>query len=272
MLIFPKLIGLVRMKFRILTLFLLFSIFGISQEIPTSSPAVRIDSLVYSSGKYSADSLLKRNPSTDNIIFPKNFDPQFQSKYKGPEFDYTTVKPRESLWQKIAKKIKKILESVFGEVDPNKASSYTEIIMRLFAIVIIGLVLYFFIQFLLNKDGNFFFAKKNKKFNITNHDLQENIHEIDFKESIEKLEINRDYRSAIRYHFLFVLKRLTDHALISWNPEKTNKDYLRELKTTDLKHSFSELSYIFDFVWYGEFEVSEERYKSLKEKFTQFKL
>lgn len=271
-LIFPKSIRLVRMKFRIFIILLHFSLFGISQKIPDAPFAIKVDSLISSSPKYRTDSLLKRNPTTSNVVFPKSFDDKFQSKYRGSDFDYTTVKPRESLWQKLTKRIRKFLESIFGEVDPNKASSYTEIILRLSAIIIIGFVLYFLIQFLLNKDGNFFFGKKNKKFVIIDQDLQENIHEINFKESVEILEQQKDYRSAIRYHFLFVLKKLTDQKLINWNPEKTNKDYLRELKTTDLKASFQELSHIFDYVWYGEFEVNEERYNHFKKKFSQFKL
>lgn len=260
------------MKFRIFLLFLHFSLLGISQKIPDAPFAVKVNSLVSSSPKYRADSLLKKNPTTNNVVFPKSFEEKFQSKYKGSDFDYTTIKPRESFWQKLTKRIRKFLESIFGEVDPNKASSYTEIILRLSAIVIIGFVLYFLLKFLLNKDGNFFFGKKNKKFNIANQDLQENIHEINFKESIEKFEQEKEYRSAIRYHFLFALKKLADKKLINWNPEKTNRDYFAELKTADLKTSFQELSYIFDYVWYGEFEVKEERYNHFKQKFLQFKI
>ena len=223
-------------------------------------------------GQYYTDSLLLEKPTTDNIIFPKSFEDKFQSKYKGGEYDYTTVKPRESLWQKIQKRIKKILESIFGKVDPNKTASYAENIMRIFAVIIIGFVLYFLIKFLLGKDGNFFFSKKNKKLNIANQDLQENIHEINFSDSIEKFERQEDYRSAVRYQFLLVLKKLADKKLISWNPEKTNKDYLSELKNKELKSNFKDLAYIFDYVWYGEFEVNQENYIQFKQKFLNFKI
>lgn len=227
---------------------------------------------VSNNGQYYTDSLLLENPTTDNIVFPKSFEDKFQSKYKGSDYDYTTIKPRESLWQKIQKRIRKILESIFGKVDPNKTEKYAENIMRIFAVIVIGFVLYFLIKFLLGKDGNFFFSKKNKKLNIANQDLQENIHEINFSESIEKFERQKDYRSAVRYQFLLVLKKLADKKLITWNPEKTNKDYLSELKTKELKMGFKELAYIFDYVWYGEFEVNEENYNTFKQKFLNFKI
>ena len=248
------------MKFRIFIFFLLHFVGGNSQELPPPPISGITDVHVSGSGQYNTDSLLLQKPTTNNIVFPKSFDPKFRSKYKGADYDYTTVKPRESLWQKIKKRIMKILESIFGKVDPTKSGKYAENIMRIFAVIIIGFVIYFLIKFLLGKDGNFLFSKKNKKINITNQDLQENIHEINFSQSIEKFEKRKDYRSAVRYQFLLVLKKLAD------------KDYLFELKTDDLKTDFKELTYIFDYVWYGEFDVTEENYSNFKQKFLNFKI
>ena len=101
--------------------------------------------------------------------------------------------------------------------------------------------------------------------------MYENIHEINFPESILGFERSGDYRSAIRYHFLFVLKKLSDKKRINWNPEKTNKDYVRELKADHLQEEFSKLSYIFDYVWYGEFSIDEESYEKFKEQYQSFK-
>ena len=67
--------------------------------------------------------------------------------------------------------------------------------------------------------------------------------------------------------FLNVLKNLSDKKLIDWNVEKTNHDYLKALKTEQSKTVFAELLYIFEYVWYGEFEVNEETYHQLKKKF-----
>ena len=261
------------MKIRLFVfIFLVQFIGGNSQELPPPPISGITDVQVSDSGQYNTDSLLLQKPTTNNIVFPKSFDPKFRSKYKGADYDYTTVKPRESLWQKIQKRIMKILESIFGKVDPTKTGKYAENIMRVFAVIIIGIVIYFLIKFLLGKYGNFLFSKKNKKINIKNQDLQENIHEINFNQSIEKFENQKDYRSAVRYQFLLVLKKLADKKLITWNPEKTNKDYLSELKNNDLKTDFKELAYIFDYVWYGEFDVTEENYSNFKQKFLNFKI
>lgn len=261
-------------KFFILFFLITFNV-GFSQEgkISTSPAAELADSVAVSfdAEMISTDSVLNLRQPTDNVIFPKKFESKFQSTYQGEEYDYTTVKPRESLWQKMEKLIKRIVEAVFGDIDPNKTSDYAGNIMRFFAIVIIGFVLYFLIRFLLNKDGNFFFSKKNIKVNVASQDLHENIHEINFTETIDAFERQKDYRSAVRYRFLLVLKKLADKKLIGWNPEKTNRDYFAELKNAGLKDSFRELVYIFDYVWYGEFEINEDNYNHFKEKFLKFK-
>lgn len=258
------------MKFKFYFLFLLLIFTFGAAQIVTPEPSVIDSSFIYEDEYKAPDSGLLKMPVTNEIVFPKKFEEKFQSKYKGEDFDYTTINPRESLWEKMKKRIAEIMRSIFGEVDPLKTGNYAEIILRFFAIIIIGLVIYFLLKFLLNKDGNFFFGKKNKKLNITDQDLKENIHEINFPTSINDFERKNDYRSAIRYQFLFVLKKLSDKKLLEWNPEKTNKDYLAELKDKNQKSNFKELVYIFNNVWYGEFEVEEKSYNRFKEKFNRF--
>ena len=154
------------------------------------------------------DSVLKYSPETSSQTYPKKFDPNFRNRYKGEDFDYTTVKPKEALSEKIIRWVKKILESVFGEMDPLKANRIASTIVRILAIVIGAVLLYFLIRFIASKEGNFFFGKKNRKLDIKSGDLHENIHEINFPESILQFEKQKDYRSAIRYHFLYLLKKL----------------------------------------------------------------
>jgi len=226
----------------------------------------------FNDNKIDADSLLTISPETSNTIYPKTIDPDFRKKYKDEDFNYTTIKPKESLWDRMMRKLRKTLESIFGEMDPLKATSITETIVRLLAILVIGFILYFLIRYIVGKDGSWIFGKKNKKLNIQTGDLHENIHEINFPESILQFEKQKDFRSAIRYHFLFVLKKLSDKKLIDWNPEKTNRDYFYELKNENSKENYRKLAHIFDHVWYGEFKINESDYQYFKNQFLNSEL
>lgn len=262
---------------KLLLVFLLF-FFSFGSVKAQNDPAPEVEEYImdsldegYYKNMYPADSILKQKPISENTVYPKNFKENLPARYKGKEFDYSTSKPRESFLQKLKRKIAKILQSIFGDTIFTKSEKTTGILIRLFAIVLVGFLLYFIVKYLLGKDGNFIFGKKNKKITINEEELHENIHEINFPESIAQFERSGDYRSAIRYQFLFILKKLSDKKRINWNPEKTNKDYIAELKQTPLKDDFFNLSYIFDYVWYGEFNIDEQAYLKFKNQYQSFK-
>ena len=263
---------------KILFFLLIFFSVGLTKaqtekDSPPPVEEVYLDSLNTGHYKnmYRADSVLSENPVTENAVYPKQFKENLPSRYKGKEFDYTTVKPRMSFWEKLMKKVFEIIESIFGETALTKSGNFVGVLIRLFAIVIVGFLLYFIIKYVMNKNGISLFGKKNRKVDIRDEELHENIHEINFSESILKFEKSGDFRSAIRYQFLFILKKLSDKKLITWNLEKTNKDYVAELKALHLKNSFYDLSYIFEYVWYGESSIDEESYMKFKSQYQSFK-
>lgn len=217
-----------------------------------------------------SDSLVRSNYSTDHALYTKSFAPNYKNKYKGNDFDYEVLKPKPSIWDRIKLKIAELLSKIFKDLDPNKANLYTVNILRIIGIVVLAFLIFILVRYLLSKEGNFLFGKKNRKINIRTQDLEENIHEINFLQTISQLEQQQDYRSAIRYQFLFALKKLTDKNLISWNPEKTNRDYLRELKNENQREDFRRIVYVYDYIWYGEFDTQEKEYQYYKTYFNKF--
>lgn len=217
-----------------------------------------------------SDSLVRTNYFTDNILYPKNFVPQFLNKYKGNDFDYQTAKPEESTWEKIKKKLAELLSKIFSDLDPKKTANYATYILRFIGILAACGLLYFLIRYLMSKDGNLFFGKKNKKISSSILGETENIHEINFPKTIQKLENEKDYRSAIRYQFLYALKKMADKNIIHYHPEKTNRDYLQELQNSKLRNEFGRIIYIYDYIWYGEFQAEEADYINYKAHFNNF--
>jgi hypothetical protein len=67
------------------------------------------------------------------------------------------------------------------------------------------------------------------------------------------------------------LKMLTDANHVRWEPGKTNHDYLYELKRSDLKSGFRQLSYYFEYAWYGNFSITPELYKKVSGLFNDWK-
>lgn len=78
-----------------------------------------------------------------------------------------------------------------------------------------------------------------------------------------------DYRLALRYRYLIVLQHLIQKKLIVWKSSKTNYEYQRELQGTGFQVPFSEVTRIYNFVWYGHFDLDAETFGELEKAFTQ---
>jgi hypothetical protein len=98
---------------------------------------------------------------------------------------------------------------------------------------------------------------------------QENIHEIDFPSEIERALAGEDYKKAIRLLYLFTLKLCTDNKLIEWKPSKTNHDYMYEIRDEKFQTGFSAISFIFDYVWYGDFAAKASHFADMQHAFAE---
>ncbi len=78
---------------------------------------------------------------------------------------------------------------------------------------------------------------------------------------------NQDFRLALRYRYLLVLQQLIQRKLIVWKSSKTNFDYQKELRETQFLTPFTEVTRIYNFVWYGHFDLDEKAYSELEVTF-----
>ncbi len=254
-------------------LLILFGFWATAQNDPwISDDQIAADSvLMQMNDMVRSDTVPVDDQITDNSLTERNIGTDFRNRYKSGDFDYEQKQPRKSIWQRIKERLQEILKSIFGDVDFSSADNITKTALRIFAVLLLAFLLYFLIRYVLGKEGRLFFARKNSQNNLNSGDLHEDIHEINFQQVIAKAESDGDYRSAVRYRFLWVLKLLADKKLIMWNREKTNRDYVREIAHLNIHSGFKEVAHIFDHVWYGEFKLTKEHYEQVRKKFDQLK-
>lgn len=85
--------------------------------------------------------------------------------------------------------------------------------------------------------------------------------------ALEKALGSNNFREAIRIQFIFILRDLSQKGWIAWEKEKTNLHYLREMIGRQEHRPFSDVVTIFEIVWYGNRELSEQDYKSVAPRF-----
>ena len=116
--------------------------------------------------------------------------------------------------------------------------------------------------------GSFF--KSPTKTTLNYEALSENIHELNFAELIQQALEARNYRLAVRLYYLKTLKQLTDKNHIQWQPTKTNRSYVFELINSPLQADFEDITQQFEYVWYGDFSVSEQNFEEIQTQFQTF--
>lgn len=115
------------------------------------------------------------------------------------------------------------------------------------------------------------FSNKTKKSDVLLDGDIENIQTNKIETDIELEIANKNFRKAIRLMFILILKLLNDNKIIKWQREKTNYHYQNEIAPQDYKLQFKQLSYIFEYVWYGHFEPNEQHFSQYQNIYQQLK-
>jgi hypothetical protein len=92
----------------------------------------------------------------------------------------------------------------------------------------------------------------------------------DFSNLISQAIQLKNYRLAVRYYYLQTLQKLSAKGHIEFAPDKTNHEYVLELAGKKFKNEFAALTLHYEYAWYGEFEITEQAFSAVQQKFKQF--
>ena len=104
---------------------------------------------------------------------------------------------------------------------------------------------------------------------ITLDNLDAYIHETDLDRFLREALEQKNYPLAIRLYFLQIIKDLSQNGSIHWSKEKTNRDYLREMKPHPLSSAFQYTTTAFERVWYGNAPLTQPDFERLEPEFKE---
>lgn len=193
-----------------------------------------------------------------------------KDKYVGEEFIYERSVETSGWWTKFKKWLSDFFRDLFDLNSDVQASKIADTALTIFYVAVFLLVIFFIVKAIINKEGNWVFGKSSDKNIIPIKDIENNIHAADFKTLISDAENSRNFRLAIRFYYLWLLKSLSAAEIIVYDVEKTNSDYYYEIANEDLKKQYSYTSYLYNYIWYGEFEIDQNQFDKAKSAFAQF--
>lgn len=207
-------------------------------------------------------------------IEQKSFDKEALDDYKNSDdFNYNVVKKERNIlqrfWDWLGRMVKKVLSWMFDDITP--AVGIIKDFLSILPYILLGILLYFIIKFFLKVNTNNLIKGNTKIPGITLTDEEDLIKNQNLQELVNQAIQAKNYRLAVRYYYLLILQKLTEKELIVWQQEKTNEDYIKEIQATKLHKDFADSTYLYDFVWYGNFDINEVEFAKAETLFSQLK-
>ncbi|WP_297332372.1 DUF4129 domain-containing protein [Flavobacterium sp.] len=227
------------------------------------SPQLQVADSVATYTAVAADSAAVASPPA---FTPRSFNDDFKDTYSDGEFRYETKTRAKSAWDRFWEAVGKFLRDLFGAGEEGANSGIMSYLGYLLAGGIVLFAVYMIVKAVLNKESGWIFGRSAK--NIATHDLtEEDIRQMDFPSLIEETRQSANYRLAIRYYYLWLLKKMSVKEIINWHWDKTNSEYAYEIKDSSLRKEFEYLSYLYDYSWYGEFPIDETAFIKAEKAF-----
>ncbi len=157
-------------------------------------------------------------------------------------------------------------DEVFKEEQSGNEWYYQRWFINTIWVIIISVFIGAIVYFLLSNKINLF-SKKAAKTNPNEASLSEDVLNLNHEPLLQMYIAQKNYRFAVRVLYLQALKLLSERGLIAYQPQLTNAQYLQQLQASSLYQNFAIVTSHYEYIWYGEFTVSENAFRTVQNDF-----
>lgn len=149
----------------------------------------------------------------------------------------------------------------------NSLSGVKKMVIAVLVLVLILAIFFMLREAKLNNVGG---KKVVQNLDIEIEEVEEHLLELDLSGLILNAEQNENWKRVLRLRYLQCIQLLDEHSLVVWKKDKTNFDYLNELKNRDYKRPFSFLTKEMDVIIYSEMETTKGTYQNVNPQLINF--
>lgn len=187
---------------------------------------------------------------------------------KDKDFDYKEELPEDNWWTRFKQKVSDFFYRIFNWLfEGTQAEGAWLFIIEVLPYLLIAGFIALIIWIFLKIDSGKLLMEKIKAPETLLSDDEALIKRPDLQNLIDQALASNNYRLAIRFYYLLVLQQMSGKDLIDWQVQKTNHDYIYEIKDTLLRKQFMKVTDIYDYIWYGNFEVNETAFAKAQSSF-----
>ena len=225
---------------------------------------------------YSQDSLVDTSEQVVQYDSQENLAPvpfseeKIEEFNKEDDFNYDETIQEEGWWAKFKSWLSKIWRSFWNWLlGDYEASGFWSFIIGLLPYILIATVVGFIIWLFYKLNPGARLLKSQEKPGIFFTEEEEIVKTKDIRKLITKALEKQNYRLAVRYYYLLILKKLSDADVIEYMFDKTNNDYISEITAEQMNLQFQKATSLYDYIWYGNFDVTATDYEVAQETFLQ---
>lgn len=203
------------------------------------------------------------NKKKTNFNNERKFTENLSKKYNDKDFTYTEEEYKSS------KKQTTPPSPIWFFV----AQVFANFMQYIFPFLLVGFIIFLVLKIVLGSEFNWFlFNKKVKKHEEKLvYEKETDIENENLEKMLQNAIYSENFRLAIRFYFLIILQELSEQQLIEYHKDKTNTEYLFELKDKNQKEKFSYLLYLYNYIWYGEFTINKTEFQLAEKEYQSFK-
>lgn len=198
--------------------------------------------------------------TTDVVVLaiPKS---KLDSLKESGDYLYLTDEVRENmgLWDWLKMKFWQWFYELYSKMGEY---GLVELVGFILAAIIIGFVIYK----LAKRELSFGFVGSGEE--KSDGDLVVSIKKDEFDHLIHNARNDGNRKEVIRLSFLKIISELNNQDIIRYSEDKTNRDYYYEIGDESIKSQFKKVSNIFDYTFYGEFEITDSHLQQFEPLFS----
>ena len=207
------------------------------------------------------DSLIVKY-DTERLEVQKISEEDLNEFRNDPKFDYEVIESNPTWWDDfktwVGNLFLRFFEWIFGV---EEAAGALAVFLRILPYILLALLLYLLIRFFINVNSSAPANSNSKSPYVALSEEEHIIKNEDIQVLIQEALNDKNYRLAVRYYYLYILQLMSEQELIDWQLQKTNHDYENEIDKPDLKKAFTKITHLYDYVWYGDFDIDELQYQ-----------
>jgi hypothetical protein len=206
---------------------------------------------------------------TQSEVSPVVFSEESLDEFKNDDaFDYTEKINQDGLWASFKRWVSRIWFSfwdwLLGDYEGSGFwTGFIQILPYLIIATAIAFIIWLFYK--LNPGARLLKGKEAPSIFFTEE--EEIVKTKDIRKLIAQALERQDYRLAVRYYYLLILKKLSEAEVIEYMFDKTNNDYIAEIAPNKIKLQFQKVTGLYDYIWYGNFEVTATDFSVAQETF-----